>query len=90
MIPLPPDPWKMLGVEKNADKSDIRSAYKKLVLKTHPDKVQDPTLKAEKQEQFQKIQQAAVAPGRLVHGRRRGLGEKSDGGEMMSGGECGE
>ncbi|KAK4453685.1 DnaJ-domain-containing protein [Podospora aff. communis PSN243] len=58
MAALPPDPWKALGVEKNADKSEIRTAYKKLVLKCHPDKVQDPTLKAQKQEEFQKVQQA--------------------------------
>lgn len=58
MASLPPDPWKALGVEKNADKSDIRTAYKKLVLKCHPDKVQDPTLKAQKQDEFQKVQQA--------------------------------
>ncbi|EAQ86095.1 hypothetical protein CHGG_07348 [Chaetomium globosum CBS 148.51] len=43
---LPPDPWKALGIERNADKSEIRTAYKKLVLKCHPDKIQDPTLKA--------------------------------------------
>ncbi|KAK3308269.1 uncharacterized protein B0T15DRAFT_103549 [Chaetomium strumarium] len=55
---LPPDPWKALGVERHADKSEIRSAYKKLVLKCHPDKVQDPTQKALKQEEFQKVQQA--------------------------------
>ncbi|KAK4127981.1 DnaJ-domain-containing protein [Parathielavia appendiculata] len=55
---LPPDPWKALGVERNADKSEIRSAYKKLVLKCHPDKVQDPTLKALKADEFQKVQQA--------------------------------
>ncbi|KAM7197319.1 hypothetical protein V8F20_006673 [Naviculisporaceae sp. PSN 640] len=58
MLPLPPDPWKILGVEKSSDKAEIRSAYKKLVLKCHPDKVQDPKLKAEKQEEFQKVQQA--------------------------------
>jgi curved DNA-binding protein CbpA len=55
---LPPDPWKALGVERDADKSEIRSAYKKLVLKCHPDKVQDPTLKALKADEFQKVQQA--------------------------------
>lgn len=55
---LPPDPWKALGVERNADKAEIRSAYKKLVLKCHPDKVQDPALKAQKQDEFQKVQQA--------------------------------
>ncbi|KAK0626756.1 hypothetical protein B0T14DRAFT_534846 [Immersiella caudata] len=58
MATLPPDPWKALGVDKNAEKSEIRTAYKKLVLKCHPDKVQDPTLKAQKQEEFQKVQQA--------------------------------
>jgi curved DNA-binding protein CbpA len=55
---LPADPWKALGVERDADKSDIRAAYKKLVLQCHPDKVQDPTLKARKQNEFQKVQQA--------------------------------
>ncbi|KAK3988354.1 hypothetical protein QBC44DRAFT_104464 [Cladorrhinum sp. PSN332] len=58
MSSLPPDPWKALGVERNADKAEIRTAYKKLVLKCHPDKVQDATLKAEKQGEFQKVQQA--------------------------------
>ncbi|KAL2259120.1 hypothetical protein VTK26DRAFT_7329 [Humicola hyalothermophila] len=55
---LPPDPWKALGIDRDADKAEIRSAYKKLVLKCHPDKVQDPTLKAQKQNEFQKVQQA--------------------------------
>ncbi|KAL2015552.1 hypothetical protein VTK56DRAFT_5228 [Thermocarpiscus australiensis] len=58
MTNLPPDPWKALGVERNADKTEIRAAYKKLVLKCHPDKVQDPALKAQKQDEFQKVQQA--------------------------------
>jgi len=58
MATLPPDPWKTLGVDKGADKTDIRAAYKKLVLRCHPDKVQDPTLKAQKQEEFQKVQHA--------------------------------
>ncbi|KAL1838159.1 hypothetical protein VTJ49DRAFT_2985 [Mycothermus thermophilus] len=55
---LPPDPWKALGVERTADKAEIRSAYKKLVLKCHPDKIQDPALKALKADEFQKVQQA--------------------------------
>ncbi|KAL1876823.1 hypothetical protein VTK73DRAFT_9200 [Phialemonium thermophilum] len=55
---LPPDPWKVLGLDKGADKAEIRSTYKKLVLKCHPDKVQDPTLKAQKQDEFQRVQQA--------------------------------
>ncbi|KAH0430488.1 hypothetical protein CcaCcLH18_07765 [Colletotrichum camelliae] len=55
---LPPDPYKILGVSKDAQLPEIRSAHRKLVLKCHPDKVQDPALKAIKQDEFQKVQQA--------------------------------
>ncbi|RCI12476.1 hypothetical protein L249_1163 [Ophiocordyceps polyrhachis-furcata BCC 54312] len=58
MPPLPPDPYKILGVAKDAQMPEIRSAHRKLVLKCHPDKVQDATLKAEKQDEFQQVQQA--------------------------------
>lgn len=58
MNSLPPDPYKMLGVVKDAKLPDIRTAYKKRVLQCHPDKVQDPALKAEKQDEFQRVQQA--------------------------------
>ncbi|RDA93532.1 hypothetical protein CP533_3959 [Ophiocordyceps camponoti-saundersi (nom. inval.)] len=58
MPPLPPDPYKILGVAKDAQIPEIRSAHRKLVLKCHPDKVQDPKLKAEKQDEFQQVQQA--------------------------------
>jgi len=30
--------YKVLGVDKNASEEDIRKAYKKLVVKWHPDK----------------------------------------------------
>ena len=53
-----PDPYKILGVSKDAQIPEIRSAHRKLVLKCHPDKVQDPELKALKQDEFQKVQQA--------------------------------
>lgn len=56
--PLPPDPYKLLGVSKDASLAEIRSAHRKLVLKCHPDKVQDSALKAIKQDEFQKVQQA--------------------------------
>lgn len=58
MNPLPPDPYLALGVPKTAQLSEIRSAHRKLVLKCHPDKVQDEALKAAKQDEFQKVQQA--------------------------------
>ncbi|KAK0727437.1 hypothetical protein B0T26DRAFT_738155 [Lasiosphaeria miniovina] len=58
MNSLLPDPWMALGLDRTADKSEVRAAYKRLVLKCHPDKVQDPILKAQKHDEFQKVQQA--------------------------------
>ncbi|XP_044721172.1 dnaJ domain-containing protein [Hirsutella rhossiliensis] len=58
MTLLRPDPYKVLGVSKDAQIPEIRSAHRKLILKCHPDKVQDPALKAQKQDEFQKVQQA--------------------------------
>lgn len=55
---LPPDPYAALGVSKTATLAEIRSSHRKLVLKCHPDKVQDPAQKAIKQDEFQKVQQA--------------------------------
>lgn len=56
--PLPPDPYQALGVELSADAGVIKTAYRKLVLKCHPDKFPDPLLKAQKQDEFQRVQQA--------------------------------
>jgi curved DNA-binding protein CbpA len=53
-----PDHYKALGVDKTADASTIKAIYRKLVLKCHPDKVTDPALKEQKQEEFHQIQQA--------------------------------
>lgn len=36
----PKDPYAVLGIERNASKEEIKTAYKKLVNKYHPDKVQ--------------------------------------------------
>lgn len=52
------DPYKILGVPMDAQLPEIRTAHRKLVLKCHPDKVADPALKAQKQDEFQKVQQA--------------------------------
>ncbi|KAL1641240.1 hypothetical protein SLS58_006142 [Diplodia intermedia] len=56
--PLPPDPYAALGLSKDVDSTAIKTAYRKLVLKTHPDKFPDPAQKAEKSAEFHKIQQA--------------------------------
>ena len=52
------DPYAVLGVAKDATLAAIRSAYRKLVLQTHPDKIQDESLRAAKQDEFQRVQQA--------------------------------
>ncbi|KAL9017785.1 MAG: hypothetical protein Q9185_004874 [Variospora sp. 1 TL-2023] len=57
--PLPPDPYRALDVAKDASLATIRTAHRKLVLKTHPDKVQgDEALKKKRAEEFHQIQQA--------------------------------
>ncbi|KAH7070371.1 hypothetical protein BKA63DRAFT_75649 [Paraphoma chrysanthemicola] len=53
-----PDYYKALGVEKGADAITIKKAYRTLALKCHPDKIADPVLRQEKQEEFHKIQAA--------------------------------
>lgn len=53
-----PDHYKALGVDRNADAAIIKATYRKLVLKCHPDKVTDPTLKQQATDQFHQIQQA--------------------------------
>lgn len=52
------DPYAILGVSKEATLPDIKSAHRKLVLKCHPDKIQDQSLRVKAQDEFQKVQQA--------------------------------
>ncbi|KAI9843332.1 MAG: hypothetical protein M1837_006458 [Sclerophora amabilis] len=56
--PLPPDPYEALNVAKDALLPAIRSAHRKLVLLTHPDKFPDESVRATKADEFHRIQQA--------------------------------
>ena len=56
--PLPPDPYKILNVSKDATLSTIKGAYRKLVLTCHPDKIGDESVRAQKADQFHQVQQA--------------------------------
>ncbi|KAL1600533.1 hypothetical protein SLS60_006919 [Paraconiothyrium brasiliense] len=58
MDPLPPDPYLALGLPKDVDSETIKKTYRKLALKSHPDKFTDPAVKLQKQDEFHKIQQA--------------------------------
>ncbi|KAF2772987.1 heat shock protein DnaJ, partial [Teratosphaeria nubilosa] len=57
-LPLPEDPYAALGVAKDASAATIKTQYRKLVLKCHPDKVQDEARKAAAVDNFHKIQTA--------------------------------
>merc|ERR1712072_838130 len=61
--PLPEDPYISLGVAKDATPQTIKTQYRKLVLKFHPDKVQDPALKQAAVDEFHKIQKAYEVVG---------------------------
>uniref|UniRef100_A0A1D1Y2C6 DnaJ subfamily B member 6 n=1 Tax=Anthurium amnicola TaxID=1678845 RepID=A0A1D1Y2C6_9ARAE len=51
--------YAILGVRKNASTSEIRSAYRKLALKWHPDRwAKDPSVAGEAKRRFQRIQEA--------------------------------
>ncbi|KLJ11385.1 hypothetical protein EMPG_09690 [Blastomyces silverae] len=52
------DPYKVLGITKDATIAEIKSAHRKLALKCHPDKIKDEEQRKEAVPEFQKVQSA--------------------------------
>ncbi|KAL1965357.1 hypothetical protein VTN77DRAFT_5794 [Rasamsonia byssochlamydoides] len=52
------DPYLVLGVDKDASLAEIKAAHRKLVLKCHPDKVKDESLRDLARDKFQRVQEA--------------------------------
>ena len=52
--------YKILEVEPNASENEIKSAYRKMVKKYHPDKLrgQDPAMIKGAEEKFREVQKA--------------------------------
>lgn len=52
------DPYAVLGVARDASLPEIKSAHRKRVLKCHPDKIKEESLRNQAQDEFQRVQQA--------------------------------
>lgn len=52
------DPYAVLGVAKDASLPEIKSAHRKRVLKCHPDKIKEESLRNQAQDEFQRVQHA--------------------------------
>lgn len=63
------DYYEVLGVSRKATSAEIRSAYLKLARDKHPDRHQDPTAKAQAQEEFKVI---TTAFNTLCNEKQRG------------------
>lgn len=53
--PLPPDPYLILGLRKDADTLEIITAYSELIQLNRPDRFQDPARREQQQVVFQRI-----------------------------------
>ena len=60
MSNLPMNPYDILGIPKNASQEEIKRAYRKAALRTHPDKVEAPD-RPEAEIRFKSISQASLS-----------------------------
>lgn len=52
------DPYEILGVDRSADESAIKRAFKKKAMRMHPDRVSDPHLKRRSEKAFKQLNEA--------------------------------
>ncbi|KAL9627987.1 MAG: hypothetical protein Q9164_007426 [Protoblastenia rupestris] len=69
------NPYDILGVDRHATPSEIRSQHRRKVLQCHPDKVQGDDLKRQRADEFFRIQQAYEVLN--IETRRQEYGEKT-------------
>ncbi|KAF2116828.1 hypothetical protein BDV96DRAFT_598673 [Lophiotrema nucula] len=62
------DPYKRMGVDPSATTEIIKTEYKELMLKLHPDRLQDESEKAQKKDAYDKVQ---AAYGLLMNDKKK-------------------
>lgn len=67
---FPEDPYNVLGVGRNAALAEIKTNYRKLVLKIHPNKFSDPVEKMKRQPELERVQREYEILGNENNSRR--------------------
>lgn len=73
------DAYSILGVSKDADQTQIESAWRKSAIKYHPDKFTDPEEKAIKENEFKTLLSAYQEHLRATYDHNRGLLRSTNG-----------
>lgn len=81
------NPYEVLGVSPNATKEEIKTAYRELVKKYHPDRYTDEVMKAKATEKIKEINEAYDI---LIKGKNAGTSAHSNGSRGYSGAYSGQ
>ncbi len=71
------DPYRILGVERGATEEQIKTAYRDLARRYHPDNYTDPAKAAKAEEQMKEINEAY---DRIRHGDKQSFSSSAGGG----------